>query len=39
MWVACLAATGRSMSDMRAYVVNKSLGPAAAPEQIALRQH
>jgi DNA-binding transcriptional MerR regulator len=36
MWVACLAATGMSVSDMRAYVANGSLGPAAAPEQIDL---
>jgi DNA-binding transcriptional MerR regulator len=36
MWVACLAATGMSVSDMRAYVANGSLGPAAAPEQIEL---
>jgi DNA-binding transcriptional MerR regulator len=36
MWVACLAATGMSVSDMRAYVANGSLGPAAAGEQIEL---
>ena len=36
MWVACLAATGMSVSDMRAYVANGSLGPAAADEQIEL---
>lgn len=36
MWVACLAATGMSVSDMRAYVANGSLGPAAAREQIEL---
>jgi DNA-binding transcriptional MerR regulator len=36
MWVACLAATGMSVADMRAYVANGSLGPAAAAEQIAL---
>lgn len=36
MWVACLAATGMSVSDMRAYVANGSLGPSAAPEQIEL---
>ena len=36
MWVACLAATGMSVSDMRAYVANGSLGPAAAHEQIEL---
>src|SRR6188472_2020751 len=36
MWVACLAATGMSVSDMRAYVANGSVGPAAAHEQIEL---
>jgi DNA-binding transcriptional MerR regulator len=36
MWVACLAATGMSVADMRAYVANGSLGPAAAREQIEL---
>jgi DNA-binding transcriptional MerR regulator len=36
MWVACLAATGMSVSDMRQYVANGQLGPAAAGEQIAL---
>jgi DNA-binding transcriptional MerR regulator len=36
MWVACLAATGMSVSDMRAYVANGSVGPAAAGEQIEL---
>ena len=36
MWVACLAATGMSVSDMRAYVANGPLGPAAAQEQIEL---
>jgi DNA-binding transcriptional MerR regulator len=35
-WVACLAATGLSVADMRAYVANGSLGPAAADEQIDL---
>ena len=34
MWVACLAATGMSVSDMRQYVTNGQLGPAAAREQI-----
>ncbi len=33
-----LAATGMSISDMRAYVSNGLLGPAAATEQVALRQ-
>ena len=36
MWVACLAATGMSVSDMRQYVSNGRLGPAAAREQIHL---
>jgi DNA-binding transcriptional MerR regulator len=36
MWVACLAATGMSVSDMRTYVANGSVGPAAASEQIEL---
>jgi len=36
MSVACLAATGMSMSDMRQYVANAQLGPAAAANQAAL---
>lgn len=36
MWVACLAATGMSVSDMRRYVTNGQLGPDAAGEQIDL---
>jgi len=36
MWVACLAATGMSVSDMRQYVANGQLGPAAAESQIEL---
>jgi DNA-binding transcriptional MerR regulator len=36
MWVACLAATGMSVSDMRRYVANGLLGPSAAGEQIEL---
>lgn len=36
MWVACLAATGMSVSDMRQYVANGQLGPAAAREQVEL---
>lgn len=36
MWIACLAATGMSVSDMRTYVANGRLGPDAAPEQIEL---
>lgn len=35
-WVACLSATGMSVSDMRAYVANRDLGPAAATKQIEL---
>ena len=35
-WVACLAATGMSVSDMRQYVANGRLGAAAAAEQIEL---
>jgi DNA-binding transcriptional MerR regulator len=38
MWVACLAATGMSVSHMRQYVSNAALGPAAAKEQITLLQ-
>ncbi|MGQ4515659.1 MerR family transcriptional regulator [Streptomyces sp. DW26H14] len=34
--VACLAATGMSVDDMRHYVQNGRLGPAAAEQQIAL---
>ena len=36
MWVACLAATGMSVSDMRKYVANGQLGPSAAAEQVDL---
>ena len=36
MWVACLAATGMSVSDMRQYVTNGELGPSAAGAQIEL---
>ena len=36
MWIACLAATGMSVSDMRKYVANGQLGPSAASDQIAL---
>jgi DNA-binding transcriptional MerR regulator len=35
-WVACLSATGMSISDMRRYVQNGTLGPDAAADQIAL---
>jgi DNA-binding transcriptional MerR regulator len=36
MWVACLAATGMSVGDMKRYVANGQLGPSAAREQIEL---
>lgn len=36
MWVACLAATGMSVSDMRQYVANGKLGPTAARDQVDL---
>ena len=36
MSVACLAATGMSVSDMRQYVTNSQLGPSAAGAQIEL---
>ena len=36
MWVACLAATGMSVADMRQYVANGQLGPQAASQQIEL---
>ena len=36
MWVACLAATGMSVSDMRTYVANGQVGPSAARQQIDL---
>jgi DNA-binding transcriptional MerR regulator len=35
-WVACLAATGMSVRDMRQYLTNNQLGPGAAIEQRAL---
>jgi DNA-binding transcriptional MerR regulator len=35
-WVACLAATGMSVRDMRQYLTNNQLGPEAAIEQRAL---
>lgn len=38
MWVACLAATGMSVGDMRRYVANGAVGAAAAAEQIELMQ-
>jgi DNA-binding transcriptional MerR regulator len=36
MWVACLSATGMSVNDMRQYVANSALGPAAAQLQVEL---
>lgn len=36
MWVACLAATGMSVGDMRRYVANGHRGPSAAGEQVQL---
>ncbi len=36
MWVACLAATGMSVSDMRQYVANGRVGPDAAADQLRL---
>lgn len=36
MWIACLAATGMSVSDMRQYVANGQLGAEAASDQIEL---
>jgi DNA-binding transcriptional MerR regulator len=36
MWVACLAATGMSVGDMRQYMANGLLGPSAAGDQIQL---
>ena len=36
MWVACLAATGMSVADMRTYVANGELGPAASSAQVEL---
>jgi len=36
MWIACLAATGMSVADMKQYVANRELGPAAADDQVTL---
>jgi hypothetical protein len=36
VWVACLSATGMSVGDVRRYVANGAIGPAAAGEQIEL---
>lgn len=38
MWVACLAATGMSVSDMRQYMANGKVGREAAAQQVALLQ-
>jgi DNA-binding transcriptional MerR regulator len=38
MWVACLAATGMSVSDMREYMANGQRGASAAGEQVRLLQ-
>src|SRR5690349_11991599 len=35
-WVACLAATGMSIGDMKQYVANGPLGASAAQKQVAL---
>ena len=35
-WIACLAATGMSVADMKQYVANGRLGPSAAAEQVDL---
>jgi DNA-binding transcriptional MerR regulator len=35
-WVSCLSATGMSVADMRRYLANGALGPAAASDQVAL---
>ncbi len=34
MWVACLAATGLSVAELKKYVANGQRGPSAAGEQI-----
>ena len=39
MWVACLAATGMSVSDMRQYVANGQLGPSAAANRSRSSRH
>ncbi|MEU4035780.1 MerR family transcriptional regulator [Streptomyces collinus] len=36
MWIACLAATGMSVGDMRQYMANGQQGSSAAGEQIEL---
>jgi DNA-binding transcriptional MerR regulator len=36
MWIACLAATGMSVGDMRTYIANGQLGPDAAADQVTL---
>jgi len=36
MWIACLAATGMSVNDMRQYMANSHSGSSAAAQQIEL---
>jgi DNA-binding transcriptional MerR regulator len=36
MGIACMAATGMSVADMKQYVANRALGEAGAADQIAL---
>ena len=36
VWIACLSATGMSISDMRRYLENRTLGADGAGEQIEL---
>lgn len=36
LWIACLAATGMSVADMKQYVANRELGRSAAGDQVAL---
>lgn len=38
MWVACLAATGLSVAEMKKYVANGQRGPTAAKEQVELME-
>ncbi len=38
IWVACLAATGMSVAEMRQYVSNGQLGPSGAADQVRLLQ-
>lgn len=36
VWLACLSATGMSISDMQSYVVNRTRGAAGAADQVRL---